>query len=73
MKFIKMGDKYLIAGSNGKIIDEKEKLELENQGLIMEDITSNKCQSETTKKVKNNRKKIKELEDKTVEETEKTL
>ena len=63
MEFIKLGDKYLIKDSNGRVIDEKEKLQLEKEGVVMEDITSNNCQKENTKKIKKITKKIKEIED----------
>lgn len=63
MEFIKVGKNYMIKNSNGKIISEKEKLELENEKLIIEDIKSNKCQGKTTQKIKRNKKKIKELEE----------
>lgn len=63
MEFIKVGKNYMIKNSNGRIISEKEKLELENEELIIEDIKSNKCQGKTTQKIKRNKKKIKELEE----------
>lgn len=63
MEFIRMGDKYLIKDSNGKVIDQKEKLKLEKEGVVLEDITSNDCQKENTKKIKKITKKIKEIED----------
>lgn len=78
MELIKLGkDKYLVKNSNGKIINEKERLELENKNLIIKDFESNDCQKETTKKIAKNKKKIKEqtaLQDKenadgTIEET----
>lgn len=62
MEFIKVGKNYMIKNSNGRIISEKEKLELENKELIIEDIKSNKCQGKTTQKIKRNKKKIKEIE-----------
>lgn len=61
MEFIKKGKNYLIKDSNGIVVSEKEKLELENKELILNDISSNKCQEETTKKVKKNKKRIKEI------------
>lgn len=65
MELIKLGkDKYLIKNSNGKIINEKERLELENKDLIIKDFESKDCQKETTKKIKKNKKKIKEIEKK---------
>lgn len=62
MKFIKKGKFYLIKNSNGKVVDEKTKLELENKELVLKDITSCECQKETTKKISKNKKRIKELE-----------
>lgn len=62
MEFIKLGKKYLIKNSNGRIVDEKTKLELENKELIIKDITGCECQKETTKKISKNKKRIKELE-----------
>lgn len=78
MKFIKIGKNYMIKGSNGRIVSEKEKLELENKELVLKDITGCECQKETTKKISKNKKRIKELEtalqdkenaDGTIEET----
>lgn len=62
MEFIKVGKNYMIKGSNGIVISEKEKLELENKELIIKDIKSNECQGKTTQKIEKNKKKIKELE-----------
>ena len=75
VEFIKKGQNYLIKNSNGKIVSEKEKLQLENNELVLEDISSNNCQQETTKKIKKNKKRIKEIEEKendTLEETTET-
>lgn len=76
MEFIKKGQNYLIKDSNGRVVSEKEKLELENHELIIEDIKSNNCQKETTKKISKNKKRIKEIEeaeaDDTIEETKPT-
>ena len=69
MEFIKMGDKFLIKNSNGVVVDEKEKLKLENNEMVIKDVESNLCQKETTKKISNNKKRIKELNDKPIEET----
>lgn len=68
MEFIKMGDKYLIKNSNGVVVDEAEKLKLENNEMVIKDVESNLCQKETTKKISKNKKKIKELNDKPIEE-----
>lgn len=62
MEFIKHGKNYLIKNSNGKIVSEKEMLELQNRELIIEDIKSNGCQGKTTKKITKNKKRIKEIE-----------
>ena len=69
MEFIKVGDKYMLKGSNGIIVDEKEKLQLENNEMVIKDFTSNKCQQETTKKISKNKKRIKEIIEKEKEFT----
>ena len=68
MEFIKLGKRWLVKNSGGRIVSEKEKLELENKELVLKDIKSNDCQKETTKKISKNKKKIKEIEEKSVEE-----
>lgn len=82
MEFVKLGKNYLIKDSNGRIVSEKEKLQLENNELILEDIKSNQCQQETTKKISKNKKRVKEIEktaseketvDEVIEETDTTL
>lgn len=69
MEFIKNGDKYILKGSNGIIVDEKEKLKMENNEMVIKDFTSNKCQQETTKKISKNKKRIKEIIEKEKEFT----
>jgi hypothetical protein len=75
MEFIKVGkDKWLIKASNGRLINEKEKLQLENEELIIKDFKSNECQGKTTKKITKNKKKIKEIEEHdTIKETDSTI
>lgn len=78
MEFIKYGDKYLIKNSGGRIVSEKEKLQLEKKELVIKDITSNNCQEKTTKKIKKINKKIKEAEEKqtdaeVIEKTDKSI
>ena len=82
MEFVKIGKNYLIKDSNGRIVSEKEKLQLENNELVLEDIKSNQCQQETTKKIAKNKKRVKEIEkteseketvDEVIEETDTTL
>lgn len=62
MEFVKHGKNYLIKNSNGKIVSEKEMLELQNRELIIEDIKSNGCQGKTTQKISKNKKRIKEID-----------
>lgn len=69
MEFIKNGDKYILKGSNGIIVDEKEKLKMENNEMVIKDFTSNKCQQETTKKISKNKKRIEELENGNIKKT----
>ena len=69
MKFIKVGDKYLIEGSNGLIVDEKEKKKLEANELVFEDIKAD-CAKHITPKLTKKKKEIEELEN--IEETEST-
>lgn len=77
MEFIKHGDNWIIKNSNGRIVSDKEKMQLEKKEMVIEDIGSNKCQKETTKKIKKINKKIKEAEEKevadTIEETDSAL
>ena len=78
MEFIQKGNKYLIKGSNGIVVDEVEKLKLENEEMIIQDFKSNNCQQETTKKIAKNKKKItalqkKENADDTIKETNTTI
>lgn len=83
MEFIKVKNGYLIKNSNGRIVSEKEKLELENKELILKDIKSNECQGKTTQKLTKNKKKLKELKtapimeedgaDDIIEETDNTI
>ena len=59
MEFIKHRNGYLIKDSNGIVVSEEEKLKLEKEELILEDVKSNKCQGETTKKIAKIDKKLK--------------
>ena len=62
MEFVKVGKNYLIKNSNGRIVSEKEMLELQNNELVIKDFKSNECQGKTTKKIVKNKKRIKEIE-----------
>lgn len=59
LEFIKHRNGYLIKDSNGIVVSEEEKLKLEKEELILEDVKSNKCQGETTKKIAKIDKKLK--------------
>lgn len=67
-EFIKLGNKYLVKGSKGRIVSEKEKLEMENKELVLKDLESCECQKETTKKISKNKKRIEEIEKEEKEE-----
>ena len=80
MEFIKVGKNYMIKNGNGRIITEKEKLELENKELIIKDIQSNECQAKTTQKLTKNKKRLKKITapqkenaDDIIKETDKTI
>jgi hypothetical protein len=61
MEFVKVGKNYMIKGSNGRIVSEKEKLQLERKELILEDLKSNDCQGKTTQRISKNKKRIKKI------------
>ena len=70
MEFIKQKDgNYLIKDSNSVVVNEKEKLQLENNELIIKDIECKTCVKDITKKISNNKKRIKEIENENIEET----
>lgn len=80
MEFIKVGKNYMIKNGNGRMITEKEKLELENKELIIKDIQSNECQGKTTQKITKNKKRLKKITalqkenaDDIIKETDSTL
>lgn len=80
MEFIKVGKNYMIKNGNGRIVTEKEKIELENRELIIKDIQSNECQAKTTQKIIKNKKRIKKITapqkenaDDIIEETDKII
>lgn len=69
MEFIKTGDNYLIKDSNGIIVSEKEKKQLEANELVIEDIKAD-CAKDITPKLSKKKKEIEELEN--IEETKPT-
>lgn len=63
MEFIRQTNgTYLIKNSNGRVVSEKEKLQLENNELVLEDIKKD-CAKDITKKISKNKKRIKEIEE----------
>ena len=72
MEFVKVGKNYMIKGSNGRIITEEEKIKLENKELVLKDIEGCECQKETTKKISKNKKRLKELKTKPVQQKKET-
>lgn len=70
MEFKKLSeDRYLVVGSNNRIVTKKEKNKLEKKELVLKDINSSNCQSETTKKIKEIEKNA---SDEAIEETAST-
>ena len=74
MEFIRLVDgNYLVKNSNGRIVSEKEKLQIENDELVLEDIKKD-CAKDITKKISKNKKRIKEIEeDALLKETDTTM
>ena len=70
MEFIKQKDgNYLIKDSNSVVVSEKEKLQLENNELVLEDIGCKTCAKDITKKIIDNKKRIKEIDNEDIKET----
>lgn len=60
MEFIKLDkNRYMVRGSNNLVVSKEEKLKLEKKDLIIKDITSNECQGETTQKIEEIDKELK--------------
>ncbi len=68
MDIIKRPDGNYIIKDSGFVISEKEKLQLESNELILQDLKSN-CAKEITKKISKNKKRIEEIENENIEET----
>lgn len=73
MEFIKVGKNYMIKNSNGKIISEKEKLQLENNEIKIKNEDCGCACPDKIKKIEKNKKKIKEIEKKETALTEKEV
>ena len=70
MEFIKLNDgNYLIKNSNGRIVSNEERLKLEKGELIIKDVSSNKCQEDTTKKIKEIDKELEEIKNDNIKKT----
>lgn len=64
MEFIKQTNgTYIIKNSNGRVVSEKQKIQLENKELVLEDIKKD-CAKDITKKISKNKKRLKEIEEK---------
>ena len=50
MEFVKVGKNYLIKNSNGRIVNEEEKKQLENHELVIEEKHCKKCEIKTINK-----------------------
>ena len=69
MEFIKLSNgNYMIKNSNNHIVSEKEKLQIENNELVIEDIKS-ECAKDITKKISKNKKRIEEIDNEDIKET----
>lgn len=75
MEFIKIGkDKWLIKASNGKLVSDKEKRQLEKETLTIKDEPCKECEIKPVKKKKKKTAPIKEVvADDTIEETDSTI
>lgn len=63
MEFIRLNDgNFLVKNSNGLIVSNEERLKMEKGELIIKDVSSNKCQEDTTKKIKEIDKELNEIE-----------
>lgn len=76
MEFIKVGKKWLIKASNGRLVSDEEKKQLENKELILEEEHCKSCEIKLPKK-KSKKKKTatsnKEIANDIIEETDSTI
>lgn len=63
MEFIKVGKNYMIKNSNGRIVSEKEKLQLETNELQIENESCGCSCPDKIKKINKNKKRIKKIEE----------
>jgi hypothetical protein len=72
MEFIKVGKNYMIKNSNGRIVSEKEKRQLEQNKLQLEEPHCKECEIKITKKKKTATSK-KEIANDIIKETNTTI
>ena len=74
MEFIKVGKNYMIKNSNGRIVSEKEKRQLERQEITIEQEHCKECEIKVKKsKKKKTATSKKEIANDIVQETNTTL
>lgn len=74
MEFLELTkDRYLVKGTQSRIVNKEEMLKLQRRELVLKDITSNGCQKENTIMIEAIDKELEEVADEhnIVEETEK--
>jgi len=57
------GNRYRIVGSNNRIVSKEEKLKIEKNELVLEDLSSNDCQKKNLTKSKKIDKELTEIAD----------
>ena len=62
MEFIKRDDGNYIIKDSGFVVSEKEKLQMENKELVIQDISA-VCAKNITKEISKNKKRIEELDE----------
>lgn len=70
MEFIKVGKKWLIKDSNGRLVSDEEKRKLENQELVLETPHCKECEIKLPKKKKKTATSKKEIANDTIQETD---
>ena len=75
MEFIKVGKNWLIKNSNGRIVSDKEKKQLEKQEIVIEDKHCEECEIKPIKKKKNKKTATskKEIANDIIKETDSTI
>lgn len=72
MEFIKVGKNWLIKNSNGRIVSNKEKKQLEKEELVLETPHCEECEIKPVKKKKTATSK-KEIANDIIQETDSTI